>query len=105
MDGVKIRNDDVQNCLAALIYNSHVNDGVNHCNNEVHHNERVIRLVASVDNVDACTFLSNKFAWVSFIVTLACSFFLTCLKKDHPLTLMITSTTKDMETYRYVLPI
>ena len=70
IDGSALRNQDAQNALAALLVHSNVVNGVDsNEQNITFQNERLVRLAATVDHVDASVFLwnvdlLNKFSWV-----------------------------------------
>ncbi len=77
IDGMQLRNHDAQSALAALVMNSHAKDSISSpatCTTQQENsNERLLRLVASVDHVDAALFLWDtdllqQFSWVSSAV-------------------------------------
>ena len=70
IDGVGLRSDDAQRALSTLVAYSSINDGSGKGQDEFQNDVHVVRLVASVDQVDAPLFLwdmetSNNFSWVS----------------------------------------
>ena len=74
IDGVQMRSKDTQNALAALVSNSNVinRKHPNH-SKDIHQQEHVIRLAATIDHVDSPMFLWDikllqKFSWVSNII-------------------------------------
>ncbi len=73
IDGPVLRSRDTQNALAALLVNSNItNHPDSNDQNTVRQNERLVRLAATVDHVDAAVFLwnmdlLNKFSWVCFL--------------------------------------
>jgi hypothetical protein len=70
IDGSGLRDPDSQKALVALISNSDVNDGICKDDKDRYRN-RVVQLVASIDHVDAESFLDmeamTNFSWVSYV--------------------------------------
>ena len=68
IDGLKLRSHDCQSTLAALVTYSQVNNDLSFVHEDLF-NERILRLVASIDHVDASLHLWDvdlleQFSWV-----------------------------------------
>lgn len=83
VDGLGLRSQAAQNCLAALVANSVIDNAQNSAldsNQITNNNAQVIRLITSVDRVDAVEILWNvtcmaNFSWVSYYLLCSALFF------------------------------